>query len=151
VRTPSLNSKGDPLDYVVSKNLRRRHLNEGQRAMVTSKIATMKHGGDRGNQHTVGKVPIGTLADIPLKQAAKMMNVSVRSVKRARVVRTRGVHALQKAVEDGAISIYAAAAIATQPREEQVRIARFRDYVTGQRPAEGAAPAGVDPRPRRTS
>mgnify|MGYP001052839394 CR=1 FL=1 len=31
-----------PLDYVISKNLHRRHLNETQRAVVASKIANME-------------------------------------------------------------------------------------------------------------
>lgn len=48
----------------------------------------MKRGGDRGNQHTGAKGPIGPLPDAPEisnAQAAKMMNVSERSVRRARV------------------------------------------------------------------
>jgi hypothetical protein len=102
----SMASGRNSLDHytsqVVSKNLVRRHLKESQRAMVADKIRTLKHGGDRRSENFKG--PIGLLKDEPgisLAEAAKLMSVSERSVKRARVVRSRGVAALQQAVEDG--------------------------------------------------
>jgi 16S rRNA G966 N2-methylase RsmD len=62
----------DPLGYVISLNLHRRHLNESQRAVVASKLETMKHGGDRKNQD----------ANLHLdrNEAAEMLNVSPRTV-----------------------------------------------------------------------
>jgi hypothetical protein len=35
------------LQYWLTRNLKRRHLDEGQRAMVAAKIANLGHGGDR--------------------------------------------------------------------------------------------------------
>ncbi|KAB2846552.1 MAG: hypothetical protein F9K44_15135, partial [Hyphomicrobiaceae bacterium] len=35
---------GDPLAWVLSKNLHRRHLNESQRAAVAAKLETLSHG-----------------------------------------------------------------------------------------------------------
>src|SRR5689334_15309002 len=38
------NGHTDPLKYVISKNLKRRHLNESQRAVVAGRLANMRHG-----------------------------------------------------------------------------------------------------------
>lgn len=85
--------RGDPLSYVISKNLHRRHLNESQRAMVAAKIATLTHGGDRANQYVGGKRPIGPL---PQSEAAKLLNVGETSLKRAARVRDGGIKELQQ-------------------------------------------------------
>src|SRR5262245_33557210 len=42
-----LPTDADPLQFVLDKNLKRRHLTESQRAMVAAKIANLEHGGDR--------------------------------------------------------------------------------------------------------
>src|SRR5208283_4755381 len=61
----------DPLAYVISLNLKRRHLDESQRAMVAAKIANMGEG--RPSKTS----PIGEVSQL---QAAKMLNVGKRSV-----------------------------------------------------------------------
>lgn len=102
----------EPLAYVISLNLHRRHLTESQRALVASNIANMPKG---VNQHT--PIGVSTQAD-----AAKAMNVSVNSVQRAAVVRDKGSAALIKAVETGKMSVSLASEIATKPKQEQQRI-----------------------------
>src|SRR5262245_18772771 len=67
----------DPIAFVVSANIHRRHLNESQRATIAAQLATFTHGGDRS------KAPIGALSDAA---AAKLLNVGERSVERAKTV-----------------------------------------------------------------
>jgi N6-adenosine-specific RNA methylase IME4/ParB-like chromosome segregation protein Spo0J len=102
----------DPVSYVISLNLRRRHLDESQRAMVAAKLATLKRG---DNQHS----PIGETSQA---KAAELLNVGKRSVERAAEVRDRGAPELVHAVEQGEVSVSAAAVIAGQSIEEQRQI-----------------------------
>jgi N6-adenosine-specific RNA methylase IME4 len=100
----------DPVSYVISLNLRRRHLDESQRAMVAAKLATLRLG---DNQHSEG---------LPIGRGSKLLNVGERTVARAREVREHGAPELVAAVERGAVSVSAAADIATQPVDEQREI-----------------------------
>lgn len=103
----------DPLAFVVSLNLKRRHLNESQRAMVAAKIAQWGVG---DNQHTGS-------ANLPTQsEAADMLNVSGRSVRSGRVVQQQGAPELVDAVERGEVSVSAAADVATKPEDEQREI-----------------------------
>jgi hypothetical protein len=104
----------DPLGYVISLNLKRRHLSESQRAMVAAKLANMPDGGDRSKQHSANLHSAS--------EAAAMLNVSERTVKTAKQVQEHGAPELQHAVESGQVSVSAAADIATKPKEEQREI-----------------------------
>jgi hypothetical protein len=63
-----------PRAYVVSLNLRRRHLNESQRAMVAAKLATMRQG------ERTDLEPSANFQKVSQADAAKLLNVSPRSV-----------------------------------------------------------------------
>jgi hypothetical protein len=65
----------DPLGYVISQNMRRRHLSVKVRSEIAAKLVTMRHGGDRKI-----KAPNGALTQ---EAAAKRVGVSRRSVQRA--------------------------------------------------------------------
>jgi hypothetical protein len=99
----------DPIGYVISLNLRRRHLDESQRAMVAAKLATLRRG---DNQHS----PIGETSQA---KAAELLNVGKRSVERAAIVRETGSPELVRAVEQGVVSVTAAADVASMSREAQ--------------------------------
>jgi N6-adenosine-specific RNA methylase IME4/ParB-like chromosome segregation protein Spo0J len=98
----------DPLAFVISLNLRRRHLSESQRAMVAAKLATLKDG---QRADLVEGLPIG--------RASELLNVGERTVARAREVQERGALELVQAVERGEISVAAAANVACLSLEAQ--------------------------------
>jgi N6-adenosine-specific RNA methylase IME4 len=100
----------DPAAFVVSLNLKRRHLNESQRAMVAAKLANIQLG---GNQHSEG---------VAIATGSSLLNVSRDSIFRAKVVQREGAEELRRAVEQGKVSVSAAADVATKPKEEQREI-----------------------------
>src|SRR5262245_29759019 len=89
----------DPIGFVLSANLHRRHLNESQRAMVAAKLTSLEVG---ANQHTKGQ---GTSIDV----ASRLLNVGRASIDRARKVLATGDPKLVAAVEQGNVSVSAAA------------------------------------------
>jgi ParB-like chromosome segregation protein Spo0J len=102
----------DPLTFVISKNLKRRHLDESQRAMVAARLATLPKG---ANQHASIEAP-------SQNNAADLLNVSRSGVQRARKVKENGTPELVAAVDRGEVSVSAAAEVATQPAEVQQEI-----------------------------
>lgn len=98
---------GSPLAFVISHNLRRRHLDESQRALVASRIASYDSPG-----RPAKNAPIG--ANISQADAAKLLNVSRQSVSRATKVQKEGVNELVERVESGEMSVAAAADFVTK-------------------------------------
>lgn len=105
----------DPLGFVLSLNLRRRHLSESQRAMVAAKIVIWKRG---VNQHTAGS------ANLPTRDAARMLSISERAVIAARRVDAHGVRELSDAIRDGRISVHAGEALTRLEEDAQREILR---------------------------
>src|SRR5262249_43579897 len=102
----------DPLGFVLSANLHRRHLSESQRAMVAAKLSSLRVG---SNQHTKQGPSI--------EEASKLLNVGHASVERARKVIAKGVPELVEAVEQGKIKASAAEKkLISKPVEEQKEI-----------------------------
>jgi len=117
VECPYVEYEGDdPLGYVISLNLKRRHLTESQRAMVAANIANMEQG------ERTDLEPSANLQKVSQSDAAQMLNVSTRSVAAASKVKDEGAPELIAAVESGKVSVSAAADIATRTQEEQQEI-----------------------------
>jgi N6-adenosine-specific RNA methylase IME4 len=82
--------------HVISLNLRRRHLDETQRAMVAAKLA------DRANLREDHQ------SYITIPEAAKLLNVSQRSVDTAKAIRREAPAEIVAQAERGDVSLHAA-------------------------------------------
>jgi ParB-like chromosome segregation protein Spo0J len=105
--TASVNKRGGPVNYVLSANLERRHLDESQRAMVAARLATMGRGRQAANPSIEG---------FSQPDAAARLNVGRASVERARTVIDSGVPELVQAVDRGEIAVSLASKAATLPK-----------------------------------
>lgn len=120
-----LPSDEDPLQFVIDKNLRRRQLNESQRAFVAAKLANLSEGRPSENSANLQSLETESEArhneppQVSQAQAAQMLNVSTRSVAAAKAVQQHCAPELQRAVERGKLSVSAAAEVAELPQEEQ--------------------------------
>ena len=118
----------DPLQYVLAKNLARRHLDASQRAVIAYKLsAWSRPGGDRRSEaYLEGVDHSAILPDgYSQEQSAKLMNVSLRSVRQAGKVISEdspAVPALRHAVEaagERRVNVSDAAKVVDQPTEVQ--------------------------------
>lgn len=100
----------DPLGYVISLNLKRRHLDESQRAMIAGRLAEAD-ARYKENLHGMSR-----------PEAAAAMNVAVRSVASAKKVLAEGVDELIEAVDHGKVAVSVAAKIADMPDEDQRQV-----------------------------
>ncbi|MFB9984348.1 MT-A70 family methyltransferase [Mesorhizobium kowhaii] len=99
----------DPLGFVLSLNLHRRHLTESQRAMVAAQIVDWEVG---MNQHAGG-------ANMPARKAADRLSISERAVKAARRIRDHGAPELVEAIRDGRVTVHAGEALSDLALEAQ--------------------------------
>ena len=111
--------KGSLIDFVISKNLHRRHLNESQRAMIAAKIANMRQG-ERTDLSPIGE-------KLSQSEVGKMLHVGKRSVERAKKVQTNGVLELAEKVNSGNLAVSTASVIAEAPQDEQEYIIHLSD------------------------
>ena len=96
----------DPLSFVLSQNVHRRHLDESQRSLIASRLANMRQGERTDLQ------PSANLRKVSQAEAAKRLNVSERSVTFAAFVEKEATPELIHAVGQGKIAVSAAAGLA---------------------------------------
>jgi len=119
------------LRYIVSANLRRRHLTESQRAMIASELAQLQNGSNQHGEDDGEGAPIGA-PSVTQDQAADLMQVSRRSVQRARQVK-KDAPDLAERVTSGELKVSKAAAMA-----------RARKPQTQDKQAAAVLPQAVD-------
>ena len=125
VVTKDFADEGEAIAFAISANIRRRHLDESQRAMIGAQLVEFMEAaklpadstaaaGDRasnaGNQEKIKS----------REKAAEALNVSGRSIQDAIKVRTNGAPELISAVNAGQVSISAAAQVASLSKDEQI-------------------------------
>ena len=99
-------------DHVISVNLRRRHMNESQRAIVAAKLSELS---------PVGR-PATDSDAITIDEAADRLKVSSRLVQQARKVNRDAIPEVQQAVADGQLTVSdAETAIKQLTDEEQAK------------------------------
>lgn len=103
-------------EYIISMNLKRRHLNDSQRAMIANSLAKLGRGKSMNTAQAVTQA-----------QAAQMLNVSVDSIQRARLVETNGVPELVNAVQNGVIDVTNASTISILSEAEQVDLLKLQN------------------------
>ena len=127
--------KFDPVQYVLSHNLHRRHLHQSQRAMIAAKMATLKNG-QRPSSN-----------DLAQDDSAKLLNVSVPSLKRAKHVLEHGSKELISAVEQLEVTVSLAEKLckACEDKREQSKLVKQGKAAiktaTGSPPKEKSTPA----------
>jgi ParB-like chromosome segregation protein Spo0J len=129
---------GDPLAYVLSMNLHRRHLDKSQKSMVGARATDlriklqkeaerrMKSGkgpdGSGGRSHKANPVdtrPQGFESGATRDKIGELVGVSGRNIQRAATVLESGVPELVNAVDAGEITVGRAELIAKQPEAKQ--------------------------------
>jgi ParB-like chromosome segregation protein Spo0J len=100
---------GDPLAFVVSRNLHRRHLTESQRATIAATLVTTRLGYNQYNKSTVTN-----------EQAAKMLGVSEATVKMAKTVAEKAAPEINKLVQNGELRLGAAAELLRTAKRNKI-------------------------------
>lgn len=125
----------DPVDYVLSVNLHRRHLDKSQRAMSAAALATLEDGGDRSK--------LQICSCLTHDQAAQRFGVSERQVAKATALlkaaaNGRAPAELVERVRSGKISLNKAENLLHLPKKQR-RKARCAERPPGD-PSDPGAP-----------
>lgn len=105
--------KGSILGFILSRNVQRRHMTEGQRVVTAARLANLAEGRPTKNAQ---------IQAVSQQKAADLFKVSRTTVQAAKQVLDKGVPELIRAVEHDEVSVSAAALVAAMGRKEQTRL-----------------------------
>lgn len=129
VRNKGYDDEATIASAIVSLNLKRRHLDESQRAMVAARLrvifakanTTPEEKGEGGDSSANLRSEKGKASE----KAAAALNVSARSVEHAAKVLAAATEELISAVDTGVVAVSAAALLAKLPEAIQKRITKM--------------------------
>ena len=123
-RTREWDGAGSLLEFVISLNLQRRHLKESQRAMIAARMMPAFEVEARHRMASQQNLPawVNCPKGRSSTHAAKVLNISGKTVRYARSVLEIGSTALITAVEENKIAVSTAAALSERPHDEQTRL-----------------------------
>ncbi|MBI3696607.1 MAG: ParB N-terminal domain-containing protein [Acidobacteria bacterium] len=144
--------EGSLPELALSLNLRRRHLDESQRALVAARLAKMLEAGAikrRGKRLEKDANLHRTLGGRSAAHAAATVNVSTRLVNSALKVLKDGCPELIQEVESGSISVSKASILAVLPQAEQAQAAAGGPEALARKAREmfKPRPVGLEPWP----
>lgn len=123
---------GDPVQLILDLNLHRRHLTDGQRAMIAARIAAQHQGQYQQN-------PDNRFLPPTQREAADLLNVGINQVQSARRVVKSGTPDLVALTDAGKTPVTTAARVAmTCDRDEQDEF--VRNVNNGMNPTVAAPP-----------
>jgi ParB-like chromosome segregation protein Spo0J len=128
------------LYYVQSKNIERRHLGNGQRALIAAKLATLTHGGDRRSTDQDRNSGLASEPSHTQEDAAAFMHTSVDSLQVAKKVIESGNQEVITKLGNGEITLHKAeqeiAPKPPKPSKEERK--KERDEIKAGRGAEAS-------------
>lgn len=132
-----------PREHVLSLNLDRRHLQEGQKAIVAARMVLWKHGGQNRSKSPADDLLIASQHLLTRDEAAKRFDVSPTSIDRARDLlrAATATTGLIRAVETGLLQLNTALQAATLDPDAQDRVVEeLRAAAEGEREGRKISP-----------
>ncbi len=110
----------DPFAFAISVNLKRRHLTTSQRAMIASKLATLRHGTNQWEEKVEVQNQTSTTT---LQDAAESLGVARASVAQAKKLEREAAPEVTAAVHAGTVTLGAATNLVKAEPDKQKQAA----------------------------